>query len=103
MKILNGKIGWVILGVVALVGAAWGPVMSNVEQPGYAVVESRDSIEIRDYAPMIVAEVEVSGERKAAINQGFRMIAEYIFGNNSSVRKVAMTALSLSRRTKKSR
>lgn len=92
MKIGNGQIWWMILGVVALGAAAWGPVMSNVEQPKYVVVESRDSIEIRDYAPMIVAEAEIRGERKAAINQGFRMIADYIFGNNASVRKVAMTA-----------
>ncbi|MDD3884847.1 MAG: heme-binding protein [Gallionella sp.] len=83
---------WIILGVVAFGAAAWGPVMSNVEQPKYAVVESLGSIEIRDYPPMIVAEAEVQGERKAAINQGFRMIADYIFGNNASVRKVAMTA-----------
>lgn len=83
---------WIIVGVVALGAAAWGPIMSNVEQPKYEVVASQGSIEIRDYAPMIVAEAEVKGERKEAINQGFRMIADYIFGNNASVKKVAMTA-----------
>ena len=66
--------------------------MSNVEQAKYTVTETHDNIEIRDYAPMIVAEVEVLGEREASIQQGFRMIADYIFGNNISSQKVAMTA-----------
>lgn len=82
--------GLVVLALVA--AAAWGPLVSNVEQPDYAVVESHGPIEIRDYAPMIVAEVDVSGERKAAVNDGFRLVADYIFGNNSVAGKVAMTA-----------
>ncbi len=41
---------------------------------------------------MIVAEADVSGERDKAIGEGFRIIAEYIFGNNQSSRKVSMTA-----------
>ena len=83
---------WFLLGGLALAGVLWGPVMSNVEQAKYSVAESHGSIEIRDYAPMIVAEAEVSGERGAAINQGFRMIADYIFGDNIASQKVAMTA-----------
>ena len=66
--------------------------MSNVEQAKYEVVESYGAIEIRDYAPMIVAEVQVIGERKLSIQQGFRIIADYIFGNNLSTQKVTMTA-----------
>ncbi len=66
--------------------------MSQVEQPKYTVLESEGNIEIREYAPIIVAEVEVHGERMKALNQGFRLIADYIFGNNLSFQKVAMTA-----------
>jgi hypothetical protein len=69
-----------------------GTIMSNVEQPTYTVIQSFQDVEIRDYPPMIVAEVEVSGERKEAINVGFRQIADYIFGNNSPKRKIPMTA-----------
>ncbi len=83
---------WIIAGAVVIGAAAWGPIVSDVEQAKYDVVESHGSIEIRDYAPMIVAEAQVSGERKEAINQGFRIIADYIFGNNISAQKVAMTA-----------
>ena len=66
--------------------------MSNVEQAKYKVISSHGSIEIRDYAPMIVAETEMPGTRYAAINQGFRLIADYIFGNNATQKRVAMTA-----------
>lgn len=83
---------WIIAGVAVIGAAAWGPIASNVEQAKYEVVESHDTIEIRDYAPMIVAEAEVTGERKEAINQGFRIIADYIFGNNAPAQKIAMTA-----------
>jgi hypothetical protein len=82
------------LAVIALLSAATlaGPIMSNVEQARYTVVKAEGNIQIRDYAPMIVAETEVSGERREAISQGFRIIADYIFGNNSGNNKVAMTA-----------
>lgn len=86
---------WWLIAVVAVVllGAAlWGPIVSNVEQPKYHVVESSGNIEIRDYAPMIVAEAEVAGDRRDAIGKGFRIIADYIFGNNTSAQKVRMTA-----------
>jgi hypothetical protein len=86
---------WWLIAVVAVVllGAAlWGPIVSNVQQPKYQVVESSGNIEIRDYAPQIVAEAEVAGDRRDAIRKGFRIIADYIFGNNTSAQKVPMTA-----------
>lgn len=83
---------WIIAGMVVLGAALWGPIVSNVEQPKFVVLEKQDSIEIREYAPMIVAEADVSGEREKAIREGFRTIADYIFGNNASAQKLAMTA-----------
>ena len=81
---------WIIMATLS--GILWGPIVSQVEQAKYTVVASYNDIELRDYAPMIVAEAEVSGERAQAINQGFRIIADYIFGNNAATQKVAMTA-----------
>ena len=81
-----------VLGVVLLGAALWGPIVSNVEQPKYKIIESKGNIEIRDYAQMIVAETDVAGERDEAISKGFRIIANYIFGNNSATQKVPMTA-----------
>ena len=85
---------WIIgiAGVTLLAAALWGPIVSNVEQPKYQVVESSNNIEIRDYAPMIAAEVDMTGERRDAIGKGFRIIADYIFGNNTTAQKLPMTA-----------
>ena len=83
---------WIVPAVVILGAAAWSQIVSNVEQARYGVVQSQGDIQIRDYASMIVAEAEVSGARKEAISQGFRMIADYIFGNNTRKQNVAMTA-----------
>ena len=81
-----------IVGVLFLGAALWGPIVSNVEHPKYEVSERSGNIEIRDYARMIVAEAEVKGERREAISKGFRIIADYIFGNNTTAQKVPMTA-----------
>ena len=66
--------------------------MAKIETPTYQVIQSAGKIEVREYAPMIVAEVEVSGERDQAINAGFRILADYIFGNNAPGQSIAMTA-----------
>lgn len=66
--------------------------MSKAEQPKYKIVSVKGTIEVREYEPMIVAEVEVSGERKEAIRQGFKVLADYIFGNNVSNKKMDMMA-----------
>ncbi|MFZ1109553.1 MAG: heme-binding protein [Rhodomicrobium sp.] len=77
-------------GVVAAIAA--GPVLSRVEQPDYKISEKDGPIEIRDYGPMIAAEATVEGERKPAIEEGFRLIAAYIFGKNEPRAKIEMTA-----------
>ena len=84
---------WLLVGIILTTAAIlWGPLVSNVEQTIYKVVESFGGIEIRDYSGMIVAEVQVPGDRKDAANKGFRLLAGYIFGENESKNKIAMTA-----------
>jgi hypothetical protein len=63
-----------------------------IEEPKYSVVEKEPPFEIRSYAPMIVAEVQVDGDLDGASGQGFRLIAAYIFGQNQVSEKIAMTA-----------
>lgn len=76
-----------------MIGAiAAGPIASDVEQASYTIIHTDGAIEWREYAPAIVAETTVSGERKEAINEGFKRIADYIFGNNRSNQSIAMTA-----------
>jgi effector-binding domain-containing protein len=69
-----------------------GCAVSDVKEPAFTVLETHEAISVREYAPMLVAEVTMSGERNKAINDGFRVLADYIFGNNRSQQKIAMTA-----------
>lgn len=63
-----------------------------LEQPSYDVLESDGPFELRRYEPYIVAETVVDAEFERAGNEGFRRLADYIFGNNRSQQKLAMTA-----------
>lgn len=68
-----------------------------IEEPKFEVLFSDKQHEIRKYAPLIVAETLVDGDMDDASSKGFRLIADYIFGNNqlanaSSSGKIAMTA-----------
>ncbi|HZY50668.1 MAG TPA: heme-binding protein [Devosia sp.] len=63
-----------------------------VEEPKYTALVSDGACELRRYAPVIVAEVRVTGEMQAATNAGFRLLAGYIFGGNDARKSVAMTA-----------
>lgn len=66
------------------------------EEPEYTVIEKSGAFELRSYSPMIVAETRVSGSMDDASSAGFRLIADYIFGNNTSRgggnEKISMTA-----------
>lgn len=66
------------------------------EEPKFEVVTTDGDIEVRQYAPMVVAETFVDGSQDDASSRGFRVIAGYIFGDNKragqSAEKIAMTA-----------
>ncbi|MEI8344587.1 MAG: heme-binding protein [Candidatus Omnitrophota bacterium] len=66
--------------------------MGRIEMPSYKVIRRSGPIEVRGYSPVLSAEVEVDGERSKAINAGFRLLADYIFGNNEPKKAIAMTA-----------
>ena len=81
----------IVIGIVIL-WSAWGYFASNVEQAEYVVAQKGNGYEVRTYASHIVAETSVSGSYQEALNEGFRIIAGYIFGGNVGKQKVAMTA-----------
>lgn len=85
---------WLIGGLVAILAfvAASEAIMARVAEPEYETIEKDGNFSVRRYAPMIVATVAVTGSRRAAINEGFRILADYIFGNNVPKAKIAMTA-----------
>ena len=78
--------------VATIVLALLSPMASAIEEPKFTVIRQYDGFEIREYAPYLVAEVVVPGPAEEAGNQGFRILAGYIFGKNKGERKIAMTA-----------
>ena len=67
-----------------------------VTEPAFTVVRAEAPFELRDYPGFIVAETWVEGSFDAAGRVGFRRIAGYIFGANTTAdgasAKIAMTA-----------
>lgn len=62
-------------------------------EPDFKVVrELAADIEVREYAPYVVAEVVVPGPASDAGNQAFPILAGYIFGKNKGVRSLPMMA-----------
>lgn len=61
------------------------------ESPQYRVVDTLGAVEIREYESYLIAETTVYGGLESAGNQGFRVLAKYIFGGNQGMRKIAMT------------
>lgn len=63
-----------------------------VSEPKYTIEKKTDHYEIRLYEPTIVAETSIEASFEEAGNKAFRILADYIFGNNKSQAKIAMTA-----------
>lgn len=80
----------------ALVISLMPVVVMAAEEPKFEVITRDGDFELRQYAPMLVAETFVDGSQDDASSRGFRAIAGYIFGDNKragqSAEKIAMTA-----------
>jgi hypothetical protein len=63
-----------------------------IESPKYETTYKDNELEIREYAEYILAEVEVEGDFDSALQKGFGILADYIFGNNLSKTHINMTA-----------
>lgn len=63
-----------------------------VEEPAFTTRLAANDFEVRDYASTIVAEVTVQGDPWSARFDGFGPLADYIFANERSGEKIAMTA-----------
>lgn len=82
---------YIVIGVVAL-WSVWGYFSSRVETAQYSVLESKKGYETRVYPQHIVAQTVVKGEYRTALNEGFRIVAGYIFGGNTKKESIAMTS-----------
>lgn len=78
--------------LIVLTMLAWPLLSHATAEPGYQVVRQLGEIEIRQYEPYAVAEVLINAPSEDAGNEGFRILAAYIFGKNKGERKLEMTA-----------
>mgnify|MGYP002025683350 FL=1 len=63
-----------------------------LETPKHALIVKEDGYEIREYQSMIIATTRVQSDYRNATSTGFRRIANYIFGGNSTGMNIEMTA-----------
>jgi hypothetical protein len=65
------------------------------EEPEFILILKNENFEIRQYNSKILAQVTVIGGFDDATSKGFKILADYIFGNNLSLegnKKIDMTA-----------
>jgi hypothetical protein len=62
------------------------------EQQEYRVLNVQGAVELREYAPCVVADVVTSGSAEQAGSAAFRPLFEYISGANRGAEPLAMTA-----------
>lgn len=91
------KIKYHLISLVLGLALIWMQPAMAIEEPKYHVVLAEAEFEVRHYAPILIAETIVEGDMDAASNKGFRLIADFIFGNNQlpdsdKKSKIAMTA-----------
>tara|TARA_R110000868_G_scaffold161043_10_gene390952 strand:+ start:731 stop:1357 length:627 start_codon:yes stop_codon:yes gene_type:complete len=89
-----------IIAVIFIAIIIWQTTAYKVSEPKFVVEKTDGAISIRQYPPIIVAEVTQTGKRYKAINSGFRLLADYIFGGNGKEKSIAMTAPVIQSRTK---
>lgn len=76
-----------------------GGLAMAIEEPKYTLVSEEGVFQVRRYPAVLIAETFVDGDMDEASNKGFRLIADFIFGNNKAPNataggseKIAMTA-----------
>lgn len=90
------RVNWKAASAVAagtLVGLGIAYVLREkaTPSPDYRVLVSENDLQIRSYPALKVAETIVSGPRKEALSEGFRILADYIFAKSRPGEKLPMT------------
>lgn len=67
-----------------------------IEEPKFTLLEKEQFFELRQYEPKLIAEVFIEGDMSEVSSKGFKLIADFIFGNNTTQsgksEKISMTA-----------
>ena len=88
----RGLVAGAVAAGAALIGGAFYVLQERqTEEPDYRPMKSDGEFQIRDYPALTVAETVVQGPRKAALGEGFKLIADYISAKSRPGEKIAMT------------
>lgn len=63
----------------------------NSEEAAHKILLEQDDIQVRLYEKSLVAQTTVNGNYKQTSNEGFKRLAGYIFGDNTTKEKIEMT------------
>lgn len=89
---MNWIIGIVVLAVTSFIGFTYYS-SQKLEKPNYEVLVNEGDYQIRLYNSSLWADVEVSTTNQGDMSrEGFRPLANYIFGGNSENKSLSMTA-----------
>ena len=90
MMLSSRHLAGAITTLVALSLPLFSITAKAIEEPAYSVEKAweAEQIEIRRYAPRVMAVTTMQGNE----DDGFRVLAGYIFGGNATEQKIAMTA-----------
>lgn len=87
---MHSSIKIILISIILLI--AGGRIAMAIEEAKYTVVKKDGVFELREYEDYILAETIISGDMENASRQAFRLLFNYIAGDNRSQTKVAMTA-----------
>jgi len=89
----NMIITLIVVSVILIAFQSFMAISTNrTEKQAYKVIKKEDEFEIRYYPPATFATIQSSAKNYRELSgSGFRKIAGYIFGNNESSSKIAMT------------
>ena len=82
--------GAVTAGALVGLGIAWVLREKTTPEPDYRVLMSEGDLQIRSYPAVTVAETVVSGPRKEALNEGYRILSDYLTAKSRPGEKLPM-------------
>jgi hypothetical protein len=77
-------------GTLVGLGIAWVLREKATPEPDYRVLMSEGDLQIRSYPAVTVAETIVSGPRKEALNEGYRILSDYLTAKSRPGEKLPM-------------
>jgi hypothetical protein len=79
--------------IIALAQIFMSNYTSQTEQHKYQIIKKYDKFEVRKYEPALFSSVKLEkNSYRESSNEGFKILAGYIFGNNEANEKIAMTS-----------